>query len=142
MAAKAKKVAVAEVGTGPAGDAPLFSSVNYDEFAEAGRQNFSALLKSNEILTEGLEAIGKEFIAYARASFESASQAASAFLAAKTFDDVVQLTTDLTKSTFEAALQRSAKLSEMGMTVANDALAPLGTRVEAAISKFTKPVAA
>jgi hypothetical protein len=39
-------------------------------------------------------------------------------------------------------LARSAKLSEMGVSVANEALAPLGGRVEATFAKFTKPLAA
>jgi len=122
--------------------AALFPTLNYDEFTELGRENLSAVVKANEAFSEGIEAIGKEILGYARSSLESASQAAAALLGAKTLDEVVQLNTELAKSSIETMLQRSAKLSELGVSVANETLAPFGGRVEAAIAKLTKQLAA
>ncbi len=121
---------------------PAFPGLNYDEFTELGRDNLTAVLKANEAFSEGIEAIGKELLGFARESFESASNAATAFLAAKTLDEVVQLNSDLAKSSVETLMQHLAKLSELGVTVANETLAPIGSRVEAAIAKLTKPLAA
>ncbi len=52
---------------------------------------------------------------------------------------MIQLNSDLAQESLKALLARSAKLSEMGVTVASEAFAPLGVRVEATITKFAKP---
>jgi phasin family protein len=141
--AKTKKpaaaVAVAKQANGEA-TAALFTS--YDQLADLGRENFAAMLRANAALAEGLEAIGKEVILYARRSFEQAAETATALLGAKTFEDVFQLNSEFAKAHFERMIERSAKLSEMGVKVANEALAPLGGRVEATIQRLSRPHAA
>jgi phasin family protein len=147
MAGKSKKLATIADAADAAEDvvntaAKMFPGLSYSAFADVSRDNLAAVIKANLALSEGLEAIGKELIGYARTSLETASQAASAILGAKTFEEVVQLQTDLAKSNLETLLQGSAKLSELGVSVANEALAPLGGRVEATFAKFGKPLAA
>ena len=90
----------------------------------------------------GLEEIGKEVILYARGSFEQAAETATALLGAKTFQDVFQLNSEFAKANLERLLTGSAKLSEMSVKLANEALAPIGGRVEATIHKLAKPLAA
>ena len=75
-------------------------------------------------------------------AFEQAAETATALLGAKTFEDVVQLNTQFARANIEGLIERSAKLSEMGVKVASEALAPLGGRVEAALHKLSKPMAA
>ena len=96
----------------------------------------AAAAKANLALSEGIQALGQELLTYAKSSLESASHAATALLEAKTLDEVIQLNTDLAKASVETLLARSAKLSEMGVSIANEALAPWGGR------KFAKPAAA
>jgi hypothetical protein len=129
----------AEVPTdAPAGAVPS----SYDELAEFGRENFSALIKAQLALSDGFGAIGKELMGYARTSLETASQTATALLNAKTIDEVVTLSTRLARANVDAALERATKLSELGVAVANEAMAPIGGRVEAAIARLKRPVAA
>jgi phasin family protein len=146
MTTKVKKpataAAVATEFNGAAAPAPAALFVGYEELADLGRENFAAVLRANAALSEGLEAIGKEVMGYARNSFENAAETATALLAAKTFEDVVQLNTDFAKASLEQMIEGSTKLSEMGVKVANEALAPLGDRVEATFQKLAKPLAA
>ena len=114
----------------------------YEELADLRRENFTAVLRANAAFAEGMEAIGKEVMAYARNSFEMAAEAATALLAAKTLDDVVQLNSDFAKASFDRMIAGSTKLSEMGVKVANEALTPIGDRVEATFQKLGKPLAA
>lgn len=141
--AKAKKsatpVAVAKEANGEVA-ARLFAG--YEQWADLGRENFAAVLAANAALSEGLEAIGKEVILYAQRSFEQAAETATALLGAKTVEDVLQLNSEFAKANLEGLIERSAKLSELGVKVANSALAPLGGRVEATIHKLSKPLAA
>jgi len=113
----------------------------YAELADLGRANLAAVLRANAALAEGMGAIGKEVMTYARNSLETAAEAATALLAAKTLEDLAQLNSDFAKSSFERLVTRSTKLSEMGVKVANEAMAPLGDRVEAALQTLGKPLA-
>jgi phasin family protein len=121
---------------------PYEAFAPYGAFAEAGRDNFAALVKANGAVAEGLEALSKEVVLYTKASLDSAGQTAKALLAAKSFEDVVQVQTAFAKEAIEAFVDRSAKLSEMGLKVANDAFAPLGGRVEATLAKLGKQASA
>jgi phasin family protein len=147
MATKVKKLATADAAAAEfdgAADAAVPAGVfaGYEELADLGRENFAAVLRANAALTEGMEAIGKEVMGYARNSLENAAEAATALLAAQTFEDLVQVNSDFARASFERLVARSTKLSEMGVKVANEALAPLGDRVEATFQKLGKPLAA
>jgi phasin family protein len=148
MASKSKKsvVAVTEMAEpaepAESGAMPTpFAPLDFESLVDLGRENFAAAAKANRALSEGMQAIGQEILTYARSSLESASQAATALLEAKTLDEVIQLNTDLAKTSLETMLARSAKLSEMGVSVANEALAPWGGRMGATFAKLMKPAA-
>jgi len=140
--AKTKKPATPATVAKTNGEAAAALFAGYEELADLGRENMAAVLRANAALSSGLEAIGKEVILYARSSFEQAAETATALLGAKTFEDVFQLNSEFAKSNFERLLERSTKLSEMSVKLANEALAPLGGRVEATIHKLAKPLAA
>jgi phasin family protein len=141
--AKAKKAAtVAAVAKEANGEAAAALFANYERLNDLSRENFAALLRANAALSQGLEEIGKEVILYARRSFEQAAETATALLGAKTFEDVFQLNSEFAKTNLERLIERSAKLSEMGAKVANEALAPLGGRVGATLHTLSKPGAA
>ena len=151
MAAKSKKtvpaamIVEAAVETGAearTGWAPRFPAMSLDSMADFGRDYFAAVAKANVALSEGLQAIGHEMLAYATNTLESASQTATALLGAKTFDEVIRLNSDLAKSALGTMVERSAKLSEMSMSLASETLAPLGHRVEATLTRFARSAAA
>lgn len=151
MAAKSKKAVPAAMAAaadidieseGAAGWAPLFSPMSLDSLADLSRDNLAAMTKANLALSEGLQAIGHEILAYATSTLESASQTATALLGAKTLDEVIQLNSDLAKSALGTMVERSAKLSEMGVALASETFAPLGGRVEATLGKLTRSATA
>ena len=118
------------------------SFTGYEALADLGRGNLAAALRANAAFAEGMEAIGQEVMAYARNSLETVAEAATALLAAKTLEDVVQLHSDFAKASFDRMMASSTKLSEMGVKIADEALAPIGDRVEATFRKLGKPLAA
>ena len=118
------------------------AAFSLDSLADLGRENLAAVTQANMALSNGLKAISEEIFTYAFSALETASHTATALLAAKTLDEVMQLNSDLAKTSLETLVARSAKLSEMGVSVANGALKPLGTRFEATLVKFGKPIAA
>jgi phasin family protein len=123
-------------------DATSAIFAGYEDLTHMGRENFGALVRANTVLTQGLEAIGQEMIGYTRGSLSSAAEAATALLGAKTFQDVLELNNAFAKAAVDRFLASSARLSEVGVKVATEALEPLSARAGTAFAKFTKPLAA
>ncbi|HEY3919025.1 MAG TPA: phasin family protein [Stellaceae bacterium] len=91
--------------------------LSYAEFVDFGRDTIASAIDSNAALSTGLEAIGKEVALYARTSFESAGETARGLLGARTFEDVVRLQTDFAERNFDGLIERTAKLSELGLAL-------------------------
>jgi len=137
MAAKSKKHSMppelASIGSPPGPAAtPPFTPMSLESFADLSRENLAAVTKANLALSEGLQAMSEEIFGFARLSFASAAKTASALLAAKTLDEVVELSSAHARSSFETLAERSAKLSEMGVSIASEAFAPFVARGMAA----------
>jgi phasin family protein len=120
--------------------AQLFKA--YDDLSQLGQGNFEAVVAANQVLAKGAEQISKEIFGIAQASFEEAASAAKAFFGAKTLQDVIELNNAVARNALESFLANSAKLSEMTFKVTSEAALPLKARVDAAIEKLAKPVAA
>jgi len=120
---------------------PAFPALTYAEFATFGRENIAAAVKTNAALSAGIEALGQEVMVYARSALQNASETARGLLGAKTLEDVVRLQSDLAKRNLDGLIAGSLKLSELGVTVASEAMAPWEGRVEAAMVHFTYPQA-
>ena len=116
-----------------------FPSLSYVDIATIGRENIEAAVKANAALSAGIEAIGQEVMVYARTALKSASEAAHGLLSARTLEDVVRLQTDLAKRNFDGLVAGSVKLSELGVSLASEALAPWEGRVEAVMAQFSYP---
>ena len=152
MAQKAKKavavvvappaVPVLSMPVMPSMVVPSIPGLPYEELTAFGRDTIEAATKSNAAFSAGCEAIGQEVMAYTRSTIEQTSETARALLAARTFEDVMRLQTDLAKRSFECLVSGSAKLSELGATLASATLAPWNGRVETVLAQFAKPLAA
>jgi len=149
MAGRAKKSAEAPLpgpalasaaAPQPAGASPTsYPSLSYADLAAISRDNVEAAVKANAALSAGIEAIGQEVMAYTKSALKSASEAAHGLLNARTLEDVVRLQADLAKRNFDGFVAGSVKLSELGVSLANEALAPWEGRVEAVMAQFAYP---
>lgn len=154
MATKTKRAAMAmdkdveqATASRPHGPEPTGERItprfpDYAAFAELSRANVAAMIKANAALTQGIEALSHEVMDLAKLSFESTTHTATALLGAKTIEDVIELNTEFATSNLTRLLDGGAKLQEIGVKTASDALLPLGDQVEAAIGKLVKPMAA
>lgn len=113
----------------------------YDEFAALSRENFNAVLKANAAWADGFEAIASETVGYARQTLVVAGTATKELLAARTLDRVIEIHTGLAKTALETLVERTARLSELGVALANGTWAPLGGCVETTLTKLARPVA-
>jgi phasin family protein len=81
-------------------------------------------------------------MAFARSSLEGNVAATKAILGAKNLREVVDLQSAYTRKSFDQALAESAKLTEMSVKVANEAMQPIQARVTVTVGKLIKPLAA
>jgi phasin family protein len=114
----------------------------YGDLTAFGQANAEALFRSGSIVAKGAEEMGKEVIAFTQASLESGVATGKAMMSVKTLRELVDLQTEYARNSFGGMVAESTRLSEMSVKVANEALEPIGARVNAAVEKFGKPVSA
>jgi len=132
MSSKSKKSAAASSSHAHAGEAKRAAAAAtapargyYDEFAALSRENFDAVLKANAAWADGVEAIASEAVGCARETLAVTGAATMELLAARTLDRVIAIQAGLAKTALEAVVERTARLSELGVALANDTWAPL-----------------
>lgn len=96
----------------------------YEQLAALSCGNLDAVLKANIALAEGLEAITDEALGYARQTLATAGAATEELLDARTLGRVIEINAGLVKSGIDALLGRTARLSELGIAIANCTLIP------------------
>lgn len=107
-----------------------------------GKGNVDALVQAGTIFAKGAEQISKQVAALTQNSVQSSVVTAKALMGCKTLRDVIDLQADFARSSFDALVAESTKISELSLKVTNEAIAPIQARVTVAVEKLTKPIAA
>lgn len=115
---------------------------SYDGLTELNRANLDAVNASGAIMTKGIEEIGKAWFGFTQSSLEQAAGTMQALMGCKTLRDVMELQNGFAKTSFDQTIAETAKLSEMSVKVANDAVEPIKARMNSSVEFFMKPVAA
>ncbi|MBP2313192.1 phasin family protein [Azospirillum soli] len=115
---------------------------SYEELTSLTKGNVDAVVKSGTIVAKGAEEAGKQVAAFTQTSLEKNAAAGKALLAVKTIQELIELQTSFTKSSFEAFVAESTKLQELSVKIANEALAPLSERANLTVEKLSKTAAA
>jgi len=106
----------------------------YEQFAQFGRENFDAILKSANVTTKGLENLQAEVTAFHKQSVEDTVAATKAIFAAKTVHEAFEVQADFTKSAFDAYVQQMNRMSDIWLATAKDAAEPLTARLNAFVT--------
>lgn len=114
----------------------------YDDFAVYNKDAVDAYVKAGNVMSKGMEDLGKTMFAFAQSQTESNISAAKAMMTAKTLNDLVEIQSDLARSQFDAFVAESTKVSEMSLKVANEAAEPIQAQFNVVVEKMMKPVAA
>jgi phasin family protein len=114
----------------------------YEEAVAFNKENVEAFVKSGTILAKGAQDLSKVLFGIAQASLEESVAATKALFGAKSLKDVVELQASLAKVNYETALAEGKKLTDLSVKLTEEAIAPLAARVNVAVEKFSKPLAA
>lgn len=115
---------------------------SYDEFSDFGKENFEAVVASSNILAKGAEVIGKEVAAFAQASVETNMATAKKLFTAKNVQELMDLQGTWAKASLDSFLSETSKLQDLSMKIASESTAPINARVNAAVERMSKPIAA
>jgi len=115
---------------------------SYEDIIAFGKGNFDAIIAANTSFVKGMQAINAEFFAIAQSALEKNAAATQQMMACTTVDEVVSLQNDLLQSSYEAAIEKGRKMSDLGTRVAEESAAPLNERLTVAVGKLIKPLAA
>jgi hypothetical protein len=119
----------------PAGRAKSASS---EELADFGRETFAALVQSQTAVARGLEALSAELAGLALSGIDAAARTATDMLAVKTLSDAIEVNAGFTRSSFDALVGGSVKLSELGAKLASEASRPILTQLGKSWIKATR----
>lgn len=114
----------------------------FDDFVALARGNVDAVFASAAVVAQGAEQLSRAWFALQHGAAEQAAEATRSLFAAKTVREIVDLQSTYTKTAFDGFVAESSKLSELGLKVTNDAVAPIAARVNVAVEKLAKPIAA
>ncbi|HEX6978491.1 MAG TPA: phasin family protein [Alphaproteobacteria bacterium] len=114
----------------------------YEDLIKFQRENYEAFVTSTTIFAKGVETVGKVWSDLAHESWENFAQTTKALLGAKTLREAVEVQSDFAKVSFDKLVAESTKLSEMTVKVANEAFQPINARLNVAVERLLKPIAA
>jgi len=113
-----------------------------EEAAEFGRGNFEAVTKSAQLFAAGFQDLGKQVFAVSQALTDHAMESAKALAGVKSLKEAADIQAAFAKASLERSMSEAAKLQEATFKLAEAAYAPLTARMNLAVEKFAKPLAA
>jgi hypothetical protein len=96
-----------------------------DEFQKVGKDSFEAAVRSYGDANKGFQAIVAEVTNYSKKAFEDGTRAFEQLVGAKSVEHAVEVQSQYVKKTYEAHIAEMTKLSEMYVSLAQNAFKPL-----------------
>lgn len=115
---------------------------SYEDLNALTKGNVEAVVQSGTIVAKGAEEAGKQVAAFTQASLEQSLAIGKSALAVKSIRELVDLQNSYLKSSLDALVAESTKWQQLSIKITNEALAPLNARVNVAVEKLAKPLAA
>ncbi|GAB0115672.1 hypothetical protein AcidC75_31960 [Acidisoma sp. C75] len=109
-----------------------------EEVVAFGQGNVEALIKSGQIWSTGLQDLSKQMASSMQASYEEALAAFKAMTTVKSLKEAVDLQVGFTRSAIEKSMAESSKYTDASFKLAEQAIAPISSRMTMAVEKFTK----
>ena len=114
----------------------------YEEVVAFGKDNVEAVMESSAILAKGAQEFNKAWFDLAQVSVDQNVAATKALLGCKTVKELAEVQSGLATRNYDTLVADGRKLSDMSVKLAEDVARPVNARVNAAMDKLSKPVAA
>jgi phasin family protein len=128
-----------------AADAQARAKAAYDklqayagEATELAKGNVEAIVESGKILGQGVQDFARGEVEAAKDAFETVTADVKAMAAVKSPAELFQLQGEIARRNFDALVARASKNAEVSMKLANDAFAPISSRISVVTEKVSK----
>ena len=102
---------------------------------EFQKGNFEALVESGKILAAGMQDMGRSYADEAKSAAETVQGDVKKFAAIKSPTELFQLQGEIARRNFDALVSTTSKNAEAMLKLANEAFAPVSTRMSLAAEK-------
>jgi len=110
----------------------------FSEATEFNKANVEALVESGKIVAGAAQEMGREAVADVKTVFETMTADAKKMAAVKSPTELFQLQGELARRNFDALVAYNSKSTEKMIKLANDAFAPVSSRISVAAEKLSK----
>jgi len=108
------------------------------EVVEFQKGNLEALVESGKILAAGVQDMGRTYVEEAKVAVETVQADVKKVAAVKSPTELFQLQGEIARRNFDALVSATSKNTEAFLKLANEAFAPVSSRVSLAAEKFSK----
>jgi len=115
---------------------------NYEELVAFGKDTMDAMIKSSTIVLKGWQDMTRAVMGFAQASLDESIAHSKKVSGVKSVHELVELNQGFAKTGLDKAVAETSQISDMAMKLLEEAAAPLSDRVDVAVEKFIKPIAA
>jgi hypothetical protein len=98
---------------------------NFEDFQKLGQQNVDTAMKLFGEWSKGWQAIAAEMTDYTKRSFEESTATVEKLLAAKSFDQAVEIQTGFAKRAYDDYMHQVSKLGGLYAELAKEAYKPV-----------------
>lgn len=105
---------------------------------EFQKGNIEALIESGKILASGVQDMGRTYVEEAKSAAETVQGDVKKFAAIKSPTELFQLQGEIARRNFDAMVSTTSKNTEAMLKLANEAFAPLSSRMSLAAEKIRK----
>ena len=109
-----------------------------EQIVSFGQGNLEAMVKSGQIVATGLQDLSKQMAATAQATMDETLNTFRAMAGVRSFREAMDLQTSLARSTMEKTLTQTGHVAETSLKLAEQAIAPLASRMSLAVQSFGK----
>jgi phasin family protein len=107
-----------------------------EELVTFGQGNVEALVKSGQVLANGMQTLTRQMAATAQASFEETLSTFNAIATARSVREAMDLQAALARSTIEKAMTQSGQVAESALKLTEQVVAPIASRFSLAVETF------
>ncbi|WP_246504178.1 phasin family protein [Plastoroseomonas arctica] len=113
-----------------------------EEAAEFGRGNIEAMTKAAQLWATGTQDLARQYAAVAQGFADHAMESAKALSSVKSLKEAADLQASFAKAAFEKSSSETTKFQEAVLRLTESASAPITARMQIAMEKLSKPIAA
>lgn len=106
-----------------------------EEMNDFGKGNVEAMVEASKIAAKGFEAIGQDAAAFAKKSYDEATEAMKSIASVKSPTEFFKLQNDYARTMFDAMIAHTSKSTERMIKLAGEVAQPLSNRASIAAEK-------